>query len=156
MPHKVSRRAFLESAPVAATLAAMSARARPVRADGRQQSTAVRIGSSTYRAGADYPIRSQAYTEVKLTDAFWRPKVAMNAEVTIPFEVAKRDAGDRGLGGGVFEAAILSLVTHPNAALQAQVDTRVRTLAQSPAAGNNGFEIAATYFRATGRRDLLD
>ena len=156
MVHKVSRRAFLESAPVAAALAAVGAQGLTPKADGRQQSTPVRIGSTSYRSGADYPIRPQAHTDVGLTDGFWRPKVAMNAEVTIPFEVAKRDAGDRGLGGGVLEAAILSLATHPNAALQAQVDTRVRTLAQSPAAGNNGFEIAATYFRVTGRRDLLD
>jgi DUF1680 family protein len=40
--------------------------------------------------------------------------------------------------------------------LQAQVEARVRALAQTPAAGNSGFEIAAALFSATGRRDLLD
>ena len=156
MPPKVSRRDFLKTAPVAASLASAAAASRPAPVSASQQKPVVRISSASYRPGADYPIRPQAYADVTLTDGFWRPRVAMNAGVTIPFEVAKRDAGDRGLGGGVLEAAILSLATHPNPSLQAQVDTRVRAMAQSAGNGNNGFEIAATYYRVTGRRDLLD
>lgn len=151
----LSRREFLKTAPMAATLASAGVMNRESRGETKQ-TPAVRISSANYRA-ADYPIRPQAYADVTLKDEFWRPKVALNAAVTIPFEVQKRtDAGGRGLGGGVLEAAILSLVTHPNPALQAQVDARVRAMAQSPGSGNGGFEMAATYYRVTGRRDLLD
>ena len=91
-----------------------------------------------------------------LTDDFWRPKVATNAEVTIPFEVKKLSEGGRGFGGGVLEASILSLAVHPDPTLQAQVDARVRTMAQATGGGNGSFEIATTYFALTGKRDLLD
>ncbi|MGH9419415.1 MAG: beta-L-arabinofuranosidase domain-containing protein, partial [Thermoanaerobaculia bacterium] len=58
------------------------------------------------------------------------------------------------------EAAILSLTTHPNPALQAQVDARIRAIADAPGSGrndgNSGFEVAATYYNATGKRDLVE
>ena len=76
--------------------------------------------------------------------------------MTIPFEVEKRGTEGRGFGGNVLEAAILSLKTHPNPALQAQVDARVQALRQSPGTGNGGFEVAAAWFNTTGKRDLID
>ena len=80
----------------------------------------------------DYPIQPKRYSDVTLTDAFWKPKVDLNAAVTIPFEVQKLVDGGRGFGGNVLEAAILSLQTHPNPQLQAQVEARVRALPQAP------------------------
>jgi DUF1680 family protein len=50
----------------------------------------------------------------------------------------------------VLEAAILSLESRPDATLQAQVDAAVARLAQAPDRGNSGFEVAATYYTATG------
>ena len=77
-----------------------------------------------------------------------------NATVTIPFEFAKREGSARSVSNNVLEAAILSLATHPNAALQAQVDARVRQLRQAqPGLVNAGFEVAATYYLTTGGRD---
>ena len=35
-------------------------------------------------SGRDYPIRATRFTDVRLTDDFWRPKIALNASVTIP------------------------------------------------------------------------
>jgi DUF1680 family protein len=104
----------------------------------------------------DYPIRAVHYSDVSLTDRFWKPKVDLNASVTIPFEVDKRGAGGRGFGGNLLEAAILSLKTHPDPALQARVDARIQALKQSPGTGNGGFEVAAAWFQATGDRDLVD
>ena len=49
----------------------------------------------------------------------------------------------------------MSLETHPNPAIQAR-STRHSRAARSQRIGNNGFEVAAAYFNATGRRDLLD
>ena len=76
--------------------------------------------------------------------------------MTIPFEVEKLTEGGRTLGGNVLEAAILSLRTHPNPAVQAKVDAAVRAIAAKPGSGNRGFEAAVTYFQTTGKRDLLD
>ena len=70
-------------------------------------------------------------------------------------QLAPRDGG-RGLEGNVVEAAIRSLQTRPDPALQHQVDARVAQLASRQPRGNSGFEVAVAYFQATGRRDLLD
>jgi DUF1680 family protein len=94
---------------------------------------------------------------VSLRDEFWRSRVRRNAEVTIPFELRKREGTPRPVRGGVLEAGMLSLETHPDPWLQAQVEARVRQMAsEEPQASNREFEIAATWHRATGRRDLLD
>ncbi len=83
----------------------------------------VTISDSAYTPIPDYPIQPKRYSEVKMNDAFWKPKITTNAEVTIPFEVQKlsESGSRRGFSGGVLEAAILSLQTHPDAKLQAQV-----------------------------------
>src|SRR4029453_11610338 len=86
--------------------------------------------------GPDYPIHPRAFFEVTLTDAFWKPKVATNATVTIPFEVQKLQGSQRGLTGNGLEAAMMSLRTHPNPELQAQVDAAVRSIASKPGEGN--------------------
>src|SRR6185436_16767790 len=156
MPSRIPRREFLKSASLAAGALGVAARSQNPATRPATKSTDVRIGSVHYEPVADYPIQPKRYSDVKLTDTFWKPKVALNAGVTIPFEVEKAGDGARGLRAGVLEAAILSLATHPNAMLQRQVDDRVRAIAQVPASGNGGFEIAATYFNTTGRRDLLD
>src|SRR5262249_1698587 len=114
------------------------------------------IGGDAYTSVRDYPIRPQPFFDVTLTDAFWQPKIAANATVTIPFEVAKFDEQERDFSHNVLEAAILSLKTHPDPALQARVDARIRQLREAPGRGNSMFEVAAAYYAATGRRDLLD
>jgi DUF1680 family protein len=156
MGHNVPRRAFLKTAPMAA---GMLAYASPSPGPAKAAKAAdIPISSTPYSPVADYPIRPKRYSEVTLRDAFWKPKVDTNARVTIPFEVRKlsEEGARMGFNGNVLEAAILSLGTHPDPQLQAQVDARIQALNQSPSRGNSGFEVAATYFQATGRRDLLD
>src|SRR5262245_7338191 len=140
---RIARRDFLKAA------SSVAAATRGARAD-------VKIGGASYSPVQEYPIRPKAHAEVTLTDGFWRPKVETNATVTIPFEVEKLSETERGFAGNVLEAAILSLKTHPDAKLQAQVETRVHELAQAQRGGNGGFEVAAAYYRMTGKRDLLD
>jgi hypothetical protein len=120
-----------------------------------QSSADLRISRVAYTP-ADYPIRPQPYSAVTLTDLFWQPKVAANARVTIPFEVEKLSDLEDGFRGNVLEAAMLSLKTHPNPNLQAHVEARVAQLKTRTTRGNAGFEVAATRFFTTGRRDLLD
>ena len=150
----IGRREFLKSATAAAGATALS-RGLGDSLEAVQKPADVRIGTGRYQPVADYPIQPQRFSDVRLTDTFWKPKVDLNAAVTIPLEVHKYE-GDRDFGGNILEAAILSLKTHPNAALQAQVDAQIRTTAQSGGRGNNRFEVAATLFNVTGRRELLD
>jgi len=104
----------------------------------------------------DYPIRAKKFSDVTMTDAFWAPKMATNATVTIPFEVEKLTQGGRVLSGNVLEAAMMSVVTHPDAVLQAKVDESVRAMLARPARGNSEFEAAATWYFTTGKRELVD
>src|SRR5690348_2096057 len=155
MATSLDRRAFLKTSTAAAAGAFAYA--------GKQRQTTaplhpadVRIGATPYAPVRDYPIRPVPYFGVTMKDDFWAPKIALNASVTIPFQMDKNGDG-RGLNSGVLEAAIMSLKTHPNPALQALVDARVRSLAAAPERlSNNGFEIAATYFNTTGNRGLID
>ncbi len=148
---RIRRREFLMGTPLAVGAIGLAA-------GGRQSASPreLRIGIDSYTPVRDYPIQPQPYSEVTLTDAFWRPKVATNATVTIPFQVAKFAEQEREFSHNVLEAAILSLKTHPDPALQARVDARIRQLRDAPGRGNAMFEVAATYYAATGRRDLLD
>jgi DUF1680 family protein len=159
MNSNAKRRDFLKVAATGTGLFARAAQAqtstdtnaakKPLRASD------VHIGSTQYTPG-DYPIRPKTYSEVSLKDTFWKPKVTANAEVTIPFEIRKFAQLDRALSGGVLEGAILSLKTHPDSELQSQIDARIDEIKKGPARGNSGFEIAATYYQVTGKRDLLD
>jgi DUF1680 family protein len=115
----------------------------------------VHISSQPYTP-ADYPIRPTPFYDVTLTDAFWKPRVTTNATVTIPFEVRKLTEGGRNLNGNVLEAAMMSLRTHPDPALQTVVDASVKAMIARPERGNNDFEAAATYFLMTGKRDLVE
>ena len=131
----LDRRDFLKIAPAAAGIAAgaLTAQAQS------QQSSSPAIGSARYSPIRDYPIQPRRHWDVALSDSFWKPRVATNAAVTIPFQIGKSAGTARGLSGNVLEAAILSLKTHPDPKLQAQVDAAVQQLLQKPRAGNGGF-----------------
>src|SRR5215471_2968659 len=146
MDRLLARRDFLRRT---ASLAAVAPLAGTIRRLSESQPS-----QPVAAAGHGYPIRAKRFTEVRLTDDFWRPKIELNARVTIP-QLAARDAG-RGLEGNVLEAAILSLQTRPDPALQRQVNERIAQLAARKPRGNSGFEVAVAYFQATGRRDLLE
>jgi DUF1680 family protein len=148
------RREFLKTVPVAATGLAIAT--RQARAEAPQPPGAVRISSASYQPLPDYPIRAKRHAEVTLTDAFWRPKVRLNAEVTIPTQAHKLTGREGTFSNNVLEAAIYSLERHPDPALQAQVDARVTQMLAAPERDNESFEVAAAYYAATGKRDLVD
>ena len=156
MDAKLSRRRFLKTAPPAAGMLAYAgqgaAPANPA-PQTKRKSSDVTLSGTAYTPVPDYPIQPKRYSEVTVKDTFWKPKITTNAEVTIPFEVQKiaESASARGFGGGVLEAAILSLQTHPDAQLQAKVDARIERWRQASASGNSGFEIAATYYPPRGK-----
>src|SRR5262245_27683950 len=145
MDHALNRRDFLKSASVVSGVLASAG------AFSTRVSTA---GSAV--SGLDYPIKPRAFFDVTLTDTFWTPMVTRNATVTIPFEVQKATERGRPPSGNVLEAAMQSLRTRPDAALQAQVDAAVRAIEARSDRGNGGFEVAATYFNTTGKRGLVE
>ena len=157
MDSKVRRRDFLKNVR-AVGLLAYAAPTAVAASKTKASGSDVNLSGSKYTPVPDYAIQPKRYSEVKIKDAFWKPKITTNAEVTIPFEVQKlTDSGARKrFGGGVLEAAILSLQTHPNAKLQTQVGASIEMMKQSPSRGNHDFEIAAAYFNATGNRDLIE
>src|SRR5580658_7501739 len=118
MSDKIPRRAFLTTASLAA---GMLADAAPYSAPTKASD--VPISGTPYDPVADYPMRAKRHAEVILKDAFWRPRVDLTARVTSPFEVQKLnpEGARMGFNGNVLEAAILSLETHPDPQLQAQV-----------------------------------
>jgi len=159
MAQPIARREFLKTASAAAGALALTG--RPPDAEAQAQApppASVEIGSTAYAPVADYPIRAKRHADVTLRDGFWKPKVLTNATVTIPFEVQKLTENGRTLSGNVLEAAIYSLETHPDPALQSIVDSSVSRLAATAGdrLSNDGFEVAAAWFHATGKRDLLD
>lgn len=157
MDNKVRRRDFLKNIRAVGLLAYAAPTAAAV-SKTKVPGSGVSLSGSKYTPVPDYPIQPKRYSEVKIKDAFWKPKITTNAEVTIPFEVQKlTDSGARKrFGGGVLEAAILSLQTHPDTKLQAQVGASIEMMKQAPGRGNHDFEIAAAYFNATGNRDLIE
>src|SRR3546814_10292817 len=98
--YRFQRREFLQAAPVVAGGLAF--------APGAGAASAVEppIASAAFPVGRDYPLRATPFWDVTLNDAFWAPKVARNADVTVPFEIRKLGDVPEGLNGGVLEAAI--------------------------------------------------
>lgn len=99
-------------------------------------------------AQSGYPIQPVPFTCVKVTDAFWRPKIETNKKVTIPIALAQNEKTGRvrnfkiaaGLEQGPFqsifpfddtdiykmiEAASYSLQTTPDPALEAKLDSLI-------------------------------
>src|SRR6516164_2158559 len=96
MACNIARRDFLKSAPAAAGGLALTTQWAVEAPAPTQPSSYPEIGREAYTT-ADYPIRAKRFAEVSITDAFWTPKLATNAGVTIPF-LAHR-SGTRGLSG---------------------------------------------------------
>src|SRR5262245_15806470 len=108
----IDRRDFLKAASAISAIVSLG---EPAASTGGAD---VRISTQTYTPVRDYPIRPKRHGGVTLNDSFWKPKVDLNADVTIPVEVRKLAETPRGLSGNVLEAAILSLESKPNAWLQ--------------------------------------
>jgi len=149
----MSRRQVLASAFVLGFLLLQTRSAAP------SASADVTLSGTAYTP-TDSPIQPTPFTEVKIKDTFWGPKIKTNAEVSIPFEIQKSAEKAGSINHNVLQAAIYSLQTHPDSRLQTQVDAHIQAIQKAEGAkpnGNNGFfEVAAAHYAATGKRDLLD
>ena len=127
----IARRDFLKAAPAAAAVATYLQTASTP-ASTQSKAVPVTISSTAYTPVKDYPIQPKRYSEVTLTDSFWKPKVATNAQVTIPFEI--REAATAGAFPATCSRRRSSRSRRiPNPDLQRQVDARVQAIAASRA-----------------------
>jgi uncharacterized protein len=166
MNKKIGRREFLKAAPAAASLFAYGNRTvTTVHADESHLTASLPssnpvLSGTSYEPVSDYPIHAKAFSEVMVNDSFWKPKIRTNAVVTIPFEIQKFHERGQPIGYNVLQAAIYSLQTSPDPALQQEVNASIAAIETSHAGvisnKNDLFEVAAAYYTATGNRALLD
>src|SRR3546814_11676133 len=106
--YRFQRREFLQAAPVVAGGLAF--------APGAGAASAVEppIASAAFPVGRDYPLRATPFWDVTLNDAFWAPKVARTADVTVPFAIRKLGAVPEGPKGGVLEPALYIARSRPD------------------------------------------
>ena len=126
MDHRIARRDFIKTAG-AGVLAAAAKGPSPAQASSRNQADS-RLSGAAYVPNADYPRRPKRFSEVAIRDRFWQPKIKLNADVTIPFEIQKSVESGRPFSNNVLEAAIHSLQMFPDAKLQAQVEARIQEI----------------------------
>ncbi|GAB3358400.1 glycoside hydrolase family 127 protein [Arachidicoccus ginsenosidivorans] len=105
--------------------------------------------------GQDYPYKPVAFTQVQLTDHFWKPKIEVNATVTIPYILrmckehgridnflkasGRMPAGDKMTTYPfddtdiykLIEGASYSLQTTPNTLLDRQLDSLIQIIGQA-------------------------
>jgi DUF1680 family protein len=104
-------------------------------------------------AALDYPIRPVPFTQVKLTDSFWAPRLETNRTVSIPYALRMNEEtgrvdnfrkaarlmigphqGRRFNDSDVFkamEAAAYTIRLHPDAALEKTLDALIALVAQA-------------------------
>ena len=150
---RFKRRDILKASPaVAGGLATLSMSARAMPVPSRT------VAAADLPAGRDYPLRATPFWDVALKDGFWAPKVARNAEVTVPLEIRKLGDVRAGLNGGVLEAAIYIAKAHPGGDAQAYIERCLAAMLAEPGAGeeNREFELGAALWFTQGDRRLIE
>ncbi|MDE3144695.1 MAG: glycoside hydrolase family 127 protein [Bacteroidota bacterium] len=111
------------------------------------------VGLTTNAQQKDYSIKAVDFTKVKLNDHFWLPRIEINRTVTIPASFARCESTGRvnnfvmaAARKGKFcthypfddtdiyktiEGASFSLATHPDAKLQAYLDSLINIIAKA-------------------------
>ncbi|HEX3023976.1 MAG TPA: beta-L-arabinofuranosidase domain-containing protein [Chitinophagaceae bacterium] len=111
------------------------------------------VGLTTNAQQKDYSIKAVDFTKVKITDQFWLPRIEINRTVTIPASFARCESTGRvknfemaAARKGKFcthypfddtdiyktiEGASFSLATHPDAKLQAYLDSLINIIAKA-------------------------
>ena len=149
---EIARRDFLKAASVAGVASAL----RDDCDGDRARRRLARTSSAAYTPRRDYPIRAQRAAAVTITDDFWQPKLRINADVTIPIEVRSSPTRRAGLPATCSKRRSCRSSRGRIRRCRRRWTRRSRAWRRAPDRGNSGFEVAATYYTATGRRDLLD
>jgi DUF1680 family protein len=119
----------------------------------------------------DFPAAAVPFTDVEITDDFWRPRLETNRTVSLPQMLDHYEKAGSSPDVRLIEAASYMLAKHPDPALKSRIDSMLdreiegvrRHKGVWSTAGDGDFigaghfmEAAVAYFEATGSRKLLD
>lgn len=116
---------------------------------------------------ADYPLQAVRHDRVDIRDAFWRPRMDANRQVSLRHCFDRFEDGSGFSVSKLVEAAAYMLEERADPELEAYVDGRIEGLLaslerrverpeQSVRVSGHLLEAATAYSRATGKRRLLD
>jgi len=114
-------------------------------------------------------IQAVPFTDVKIADGFWTPKIDVNRNVTIPYLYKKFNEGNR-TETKTLEATFFELTKSPDPVLEKLAGDWLQKLLPAPAehdadervyqpislGSGHMYEAAATHFETTGRKEFLN
>ncbi|MHB8095279.1 MAG: glycoside hydrolase family 127 protein [Candidatus Aminicenantales bacterium] len=114
-------------------------------------------------------IQAVPFTDVKIADGFWTPRIDVNRNVTIPYLYKKFNEGNR-TETKTLEATFFELAKSPDPVLESLADGWLKKLLPAPAEDDSEervyppislgsghlYEAAATHFETTGRKEFLN
>ncbi|HUF71042.1 MAG TPA: beta-L-arabinofuranosidase domain-containing protein [Longimicrobiales bacterium] len=118
-------------------------------------------------AFADYPVRAVRHDRVRITDAFWRPRIEANRNVSLDHCLTRFEQDSGFSVSKLIEAAAYMLTERPDAQLTARIEARIEPLlegierriedpSQAVRVSGHFLEAACAWFEATRRRRMLD
>jgi hypothetical protein len=116
---------------------------------------------------ADYPARPVRHDHVRMTDAFWWPRIEANRTVSLDHCLARFEQDSGFSVSKLIEAAAYMLSERPDAMLAARIEARIEPLLESTERrieeprqavriSGHFLEAACAWFEATRRRRMLD
>ena len=158
MDHDIPRRAFLKSAPAAASFLALAAH-EPAPAPTPEPDYP-EIGSAKYTP-IDYPIRAKRFLRSRpLPTRSGNPRSRRTPKSRFPSRRSARRCASGGLSGNVLEAAIYSLAdasrTQRSGAGAMRASQRYRDGRRADAPSNDVFEVAVAWYKRPASATLLD
>jgi uncharacterized protein len=126
------------------------------------------VGCSKVRASTrDYPTQAVPFTDVDITDDFWAPRMEVNRTVSIQHCFQKSDERPNSDNPRLIEAAAYMLAKRRDPEFESFIDAHIdKAVARTESrltepdkivrVSGNFLEAGVAYFRATGKRQLLD
>ena len=136
--------------------------------------TCILLTCANFQPQADQKgITAVPFTQVKITDAFWKPRLENNRSVTIPTQLAAYAEKGRLPSAKLIEAVAYTLATHPDPQLKDKIETVIDKMITRYLPGGkprewknllNGelygaghfFEAAVAYYLATDDSKMLE
>jgi hypothetical protein len=118
-------------------------------------------------AKIDYPLKAVPFTQVEIDDAFWSPRQEANRRISIQHSFKRSDESGTPGDDRLIEGAAFILAKGRDPELEKDVDARIERLIAALDAkvtdpektvlvSGHFFEDAVAYFKATGKRRMLD
>lgn len=163
----VDRRRFLKAGAAAGLAALTRSEGVAGRTPGNRLSGLLESFVNPPWPEGDYDLRSVPLESVRITDAFWRPRMEANRTVSVGYCFEKFEGDDGFSVSKLIEGAAYMLAETPDTTLESYVDgrieglldslnRRIRSPEQSVRISGHFLEAAVAYHRVTGKRRMLD